>query len=294
MKDEEFQNLIDFAQKHQTKFVDFGGAAVTIGSSSELTDGEHIELESYLRRLGPWRKGPFEIFGHRIDANWKSDIKWDRIKSFLDPLAEKCIADVGCNNGYYMFRMLDQNPASILGLDPRKEFSQMFGFFSELYPTGKMKFIREGYEALQGYKDHFDMIFCMGVIYHHPEPIRILRILHNALKSGGQLILETMGIPERLADAASGMSSHCIFPDKKYAGVGSVWFVPTSKCLESWLHRSAYRDIQIQGEWSCEGEQVRTEYAEIPSFEEGLSPDDPSMTVEGYPAPVRIFATARK
>ena len=29
--------------------------------------------------LHPWRKGPFQIAEHEIDAEWRSDQKWDRI-----------------------------------------------------------------------------------------------------------------------------------------------------------------------------------------------------------------------
>ncbi len=41
-------------------------------------------------------------------------------------------------------------------------------------------------------------------------------------------------------------------------------------------------------------EQRRTAWAEVDSLREFLNPDDFSLTVEGYPAPWRYYAIARK
>ncbi|MBU2323874.1 MAG: DUF1698 domain-containing protein, partial [Gammaproteobacteria bacterium] len=62
-------------------------------------------LDSALRGLIPWRKGPFNLFGVHIDTEWRSDWKWQRVAPHLD-LAGKRVLDVGCGNGYYMWRML--------------------------------------------------------------------------------------------------------------------------------------------------------------------------------------------
>ena len=48
-----------------------------------------------LRGLVPWRKGPFELFGIRIDAEWRSDRKWRRVRPHVD-LTGKHVLDVGC------------------------------------------------------------------------------------------------------------------------------------------------------------------------------------------------------
>lgn len=69
------------------------------------------------RALIPWRKGPFKINDLEILSEWDSAIKYNLLESHLD-LKDKIIGDIGCNNGYYMFRMLAQNPKQILGFDP--------------------------------------------------------------------------------------------------------------------------------------------------------------------------------
>ena len=59
------------------------------------TAPDQEELKELLMRLHPWRKGPLELAGIQIDAEWRSDWKWQRIASHLD-LNQKTVLDIGC------------------------------------------------------------------------------------------------------------------------------------------------------------------------------------------------------
>ena len=78
---------------------------VTIGLANELDESDHKKVYQVMRNFMPWRKGPFSIFGIEIDAEWRSERKWNRLLPVLPDLKDKTIADIGSNNGYYMFRM---------------------------------------------------------------------------------------------------------------------------------------------------------------------------------------------
>ena len=87
---------------------------------------EWSTLNEVLEGLKPWKKGPLRIFGVDIDTEWRSDWKWDRIRPHLvgqDSLKGKAVADIGCANGYFMFRMLDEQPRIIVGIDPNLKVS---------------------------------------------------------------------------------------------------------------------------------------------------------------------------
>ena len=47
---------------------------VSIGKKDELSPEQHQHLHEILNTYIPWRKGPFEVFGTQIDAEWKSDL----------------------------------------------------------------------------------------------------------------------------------------------------------------------------------------------------------------------------
>ena len=51
-----------------------------------LLAGDLVKVERPLMQLRPWRKGPFSINELYIDSEWRSDMKWDRIKSAIGDL----------------------------------------------------------------------------------------------------------------------------------------------------------------------------------------------------------------
>ena len=95
--------------------MDLGAATVTIGNPGDLNSVEQKTLRENLMWLHPWRKGPFELFGIQIDTEWRSDLKWARLKNHID-LKDKLVLDVGCGNGYYLFRMLGAGAKSAVGV----------------------------------------------------------------------------------------------------------------------------------------------------------------------------------
>ncbi len=297
MDDTQFEQALAFAQSHGTHFIDFARDRVIIGADDELNENEHEELREYLDALGPWRKGPWRIFGHDIDANWKSHIKWQRVLGILDPLRDKDVCDVGTGNGYYLFRMMHQQPASLLGLDPTTPFRQCFEFLNTFVTAGPnapwadgVEFREAGYDLLAGEEFHaaFDVILCMGILYHHEEPLEILKILYNALRPGGQLVVESLGLPESYSAEAAE-----IRPEKgRYAGARGHRVIPNARKLGEWIEAAGFADVVCHGEFGYADEQVATDV--LPGLNDNLDPEDPSKTVEGYPAPVRIFFSARR
>jgi tRNA (mo5U34)-methyltransferase len=319
-----------FAERHRTSLFDAKGEAVRIGHPDELSPEQHERLVEILRGFAPWRKGPFELFGHRIDANWKSDRKWDRIIRFMEDLSGKSLCDVGCNNGYYMFRASALGPQSVIGFDPARTFKQKFAFLSAFHPLPNLRFVDAGFDRLIDYGGSFDLLLCMGIVYHHRSPFDPIRLSHHALKRGGQFIFESLGVlstdqrraedmrrdvvhshsvamaePDDSVDlydrgrdgdrAAEELlrESNALFPPGRYAGMTGVWFVPTPGAALHWLRRSGFREVVLESIHEYEEEQVRTPWGDIPGLSECVN-SDRTETVEGHPFPVRIILSARK
>ncbi len=266
---------------------DFSGDVVRIGTAADLLPDEHQLVYSVLRGFMPWRKGPFSVFGINIDAEWRSERKWNRIVPELPDLSGKTIADIGCNNGYYMFRMASKQPEFVLGFEPYVQHYYTFNTLNTFAGQNQLQVELLGIEHLNLFPECFDVIFCLGILYHRPSPIEALRDLHTALKPGGCLIVESQAIP--------GSDPVALFPMQTYAKVPGTWFVPTAACLRNWLARAGFRDVHFFCEHPMSSEEQRpTSWMTFESYEDFIDKHNPTRTIEGYPAPLRIFFRANK
>lgn len=265
--------------------VDLNSDHVTIGKRSDLTDQQYSNLETAVKALHPWRKGPFRLFDYEIDAEWRSNLKWDRISEALGNLEGQNILDVGCGNGYYMFRAAGQNPRSVLGMDPSIPFFYSFELVQRFLQRENLQYERMGFDDLHIFTKTFEIVLLMGILYHHRSPIDILRKLIPALRIGGVAIIESQTIP--------GEGSIALFPEDRYAKARNVYFMPTKDCLINWVRRAGFRDVELVSHTKVTvDEQRRTPLMTFESLSDFLDPNDDTQTVEGYPAPYRTVVKA--
>lgn len=266
--------------------IDLTSDWIKIGSKEDISNDDFRLLHSILGNFSPWRKGPFELFGIKIDTEWASYIKWNRLKDRISPLKGKRVLDIGCSSGYYMLRMLEHSPSMILGVDPQILFYYQFLTLRKYLTLPDIYYIPGTMEELPTFEKYFDTIFSMGILYHRKSPVEALQTIHKNLKKGGELVLETLII--------EGDTDTALFPVDRYAKMKNVYFIPTVKCLESWLLRAKFTDIEtIDISRTTLEEQRKTEWINTESLDDFIDPSDPSKTVEGYPAPVRVVITAK-
>ena len=278
-----YQALSRFKASH----LDCGSEMVRIGAPDEIDSAQRDEIREHLRAFMPWRKGPFSIFDIDIDAEWRSEKKWQRILPKLPDLNGKVIADIGCNNGYYMFRMSPYKPKLVLGLEPSVQHYYCFKSLNAMAGIPELHIDLLGVEHMGLFPETFDVIFLMGIIYHRVSPVDVLRDLHRALKPGGHLIIESQAIP--------GDAPMALFPEKTYAKVPGTYFVPTGPCLANWTKRAGFKDVDFFHSHPMSTEEQRpTDWMVFESYQDFIDPTDSTKTVEGYPAPVRVFLSAQK
>ena len=267
-------------------------ACVTV--DGELTAARRAALYQALQRLHPWRKGPFQLFGVRVDAEWRADLKWARLQPHIQPLQGRVVLDVGCGNGYYLWRMLGEGARLAIGLDPTPLFLAQFAAVARLidaHPQGRRWTARVawtplGIEALPERLAAFDTVFSMGVLYHRRAPLDHLRQLRGALRPGGQLVLETLVI--------RGERGAVLTPTARYAQMRNVWSIPSTPTLVAWLQDSGFEQVRV-ADVTMTGvdEQRATDWMRFQSLADYLAPGDATRTVEGYPAPRRALLTAQ-
>jgi len=282
---EQYRQLFESVHHIKAEKCDFSGDVVTIGNPHALSGLEKERVYKAMRGFMPWRKGPFEIFGIEIDAEWRSERKWNRVLPELPNLQDKIVADIGCNNGYYMFRMAHHEPKLVIGFEPYLQHYFTFKTLNGFAGCGNLFCELLGVEHIGLFKESFDVVFLMGILYHRSSPVEVLREIRTAMKQGGVLIVESQGI--------AGNEPWALFPAQRYAKVPGTYFVPTGTCLVNWLSRAGFTGVKIfYSHPMSSREQRRTEWMVFESYSDFIDKANPSLTVEGYPAPVRIFARA--
>ena len=253
----------------------------------ELPDarGDEARLRRLLMGLHPWRKGPLELDGVVIDTEWRSDLKWARVKDAIASLDGRRVLDVGSGNGYYALEMRKAGAAVVIGVDPTLLFAMQFQAINVFAQDPSVFILPCRLEETPPAHNAFDTTFSMGVLYHQRSPVGHLDHLRSTLRPGGQLVLETIYVP--------GEESYACTPADRYARMRNVWLLPTLAELTTWLRRSGFTSVEIiDTTVTTTDEQRSTEWMTFESLREALDPSDPTKTVEGWPAPRRVVVTA--
>ena len=177
--------------------------------------------------------------------------------------------------------------------------SQMSDYFSSLGKTS-IHFLPIGHEMLDNFLPKFSIILCMGILYHVPNPLGVIRKIYDCLVNDGVAIMELEGI--------ESANANCLFVEKTYHGKKGYWFIPSAHVSMAWFKRMGFRKVSLLDKTVLTGsEQRKTIHANTPSLDEGMKKDerkvgvDPEKsttkyqkTIEGYPGPIRLTFLVEK
>ncbi len=262
-------------------------AEVSAGKPLPPESSEFRLLKEALLKLNPWRKGPFNLHGVKIDSEWRSDLKWARVAPHVADLVGRKILDVGCGNGYYLLRMVGAGARIAVGIDPSLLFLAQFMAVNRYCRQNRAFLLPIGFEQLPEEMQCFDTVFSMGVFYHRRSPFDFLRSLRMLLRKDGELVLETLVV--------EGDKNTVLVPPERYARMNNVWFIPSVAAMLLWLRKAGFVDARPVDLCRTAVEEQRcTEWMPGESLAMCLAPDNPAITVEGHPAPVRAVFIARR
>ena len=262
---------------------------ISIGAASDCSASQRETMRRQLQRLLPWRKGPFNLFGLEIDAEWRSDMKWRRLQDSIAPLSGRAVLDVGCGNGYYGWRMLGAGAHRVVGTDPTLRYVMQQRAVAKYLPEAPFDILPFTLETLVAGEaasllpvDGFDTVFSMGVIYHRRDPENHIRDLLKFLRPGGELVLESLVI--------DGKQGVVLQPRDRYARMRNIWAIPSIATLKNWLSHADLTSIEVADvSVTTTAEQRVTEWTFEQSLSDFLDPQNPQLTIEGYPAPKRAI-----
>lgn len=262
-------------------------SSIQIGKEADADLAARTNLETLLREFHPWRKGPFTLLGIHIETEWRSDMKWDRLKNCIEPLKDRNVLDVGCGSGYHLWRMRGEGAKLALGVDPTMLYVMQFQALQKYIEDESVQVLPIGTDDLPAQLNLFDTVFSMGLLYHRRDPLEHLRQMQSFLREGGELVMETLVI--------EGGKEEILVPKERYAQMRNVWHIPSTLACEAWLKQVGFKDVRLIDVTKTTSEEQRvTNWMGFQSLSDFLDPQDSSKTVEGYPAPTRAIFLAKK
>ena len=253
-------------------------------------DGIDSELlMEALHKLIPWRKGPFMINGLALESEWDGDMKWQRITKHIKPLENKLVLDVGAGNGYFTIRMAMEGAKRVLGIEPFLLFNYQFRAIKSMIKSPLNALLLPIKLEDMPKKPIFDTVFSMGVLYHQRDHMAHFSQLREMMVPDAELVIETLVI--------EGPEDYILVPKGRYAQMRNVYSIPSIKTLKSWLNDANFNNARVVDvSKTTTEEQRKTPWIgeNGASLEDFLDPLDDSLTIEGYPAPVRAIVLCER
>jgi 2-polyprenyl-6-hydroxyphenyl methylase/3-demethylubiquinone-9 3-methyltransferase len=151
-----------------------------------MSNVKHAEIKHFNEQASFWwdENGPFKTL-HHINP-----VRTEYVKQFVD-LTDKKVLDVGCGGGVFSEAMA-ANKAQVTALDLANEsleVAQLHLLESQLEIDYQNISVEEF--ATQ-HESSFDVIVCMEMLEHVPDPQSIVDACAKILKPGGWLFLSTI------------------------------------------------------------------------------------------------------
>lgn len=202
--------------------------------------------------------GDFQLTGCMEDNHL--DLMADFIDFFpvsLQGFEGKTVLDVGCWTGGTAL-LLAALGSQVVAIEEVKKYAETAAFLAQSFGIADRIAIHPVslYSCNNAvFADRFDVVHFPGVIYHLSDPVLGLRILFNALKRGGTILVESAGIHHEEPYCRFDGSAVVISGNKQdLSRRGWNWFLPSPSALHRMMREAGFEKVETR--WNDQTERV--------------------------------------
>ena len=93
----------------------------------------------------------------------------------------------------------------------------------------------------------FELVWCLGVLYHNVEQLRLLRRLYELTAENGMVVVESSTTRNRLLAGRNVVELHW---RETYRNVPTITHLPSRRAIASWLEMVGFSDVRIRDVYS--------------------------------------------
>jgi tRNA (mo5U34)-methyltransferase len=243
------------------------------------------EIATRIRALDPWfhnlhLNGVATAPDHFL-GDYPS-IKWRRFAHALPAdLRGATVLDIGSNAGFYAIEMKRRGAARVVAIEPDAHYLEQAKFAAEVSDCD-IEFRQCSIYDLPDLGEKFDIVLCLGVLYHLRHPLLALDLIRRyAVRD--MLVFQTMlrgtkeiasveqdyPFEERDIFEAPGFP-RMSFVERRYAGDPTNWWVPNLACALAMLRSAGFDTIAQPEEEVFVCRPSGTPMLDVPLLDRGL------------------------
>jgi len=158
------------------------------------------------------------------------------------------LLDIGAFIGASSF-VYNMMGAHVVACEEVRKYSQVTDFLISSYGMKNIETAPYSlYDLPPEFNNQFDIVHYAGVLYHVSDPLLSLRLLYNALKPGGIILIETNAC---CLDLDKSFEPSRNLPYITYEGNtwrwGNNWFNPSPVALRNMMLDMGFENVQVTG-----------------------------------------------
>ncbi len=219
---------------------------------------EHLDLESRISALGDWFQnmnlGGVYTAPHHALGDYPT-CKWEKFRDALPrDLEGHSVLEIGCNAGFYAIEMKRRGAGRTLGIDSDPRYLEQARLAAEVLGAD-VEFRQLDVYDIHSLRERFDIVLCMGVLYHLRHPLLALDLIYE-FALDDLLVFQSMirgSLEARRFDRNYPFFGEHPFDDPSYPKLHFVehcyaddptnWWIPNKSCVEAMLRSAGFRII---------------------------------------------------
>ena len=172
---------------------------------------------------------------------------FDRLaeSGYLEVFQGKRILEVGPKHGHDSRRLAELAPAELVLLELPEKRELVRGWLPDVEARAAVRYVEGNLlylsPAERGELGSFDLVWCLGVLYHNAEQLRLVKRLFDATAVGGALVLESATSRDPALADLRVVEIHWPEP---YRGVQTITHLPTRLAIACWLEMAGFVDVE--------------------------------------------------
>lgn len=148
------------------------------------------------------------------------------------------VLDIGARDGFFSFECERRGAAEVIPIDYIPAERTGFPIAKQILGS-KLSLVHDNvYNLTPAKYGRFDLVLFLGVMYHLPDPMRALDVIHDMMNLNATLYMETVVIDDQLPAAVSNRPLMEFYPGSSKENDRSNYWGMTEECARAMLQEN--------------------------------------------------------